>query len=163
MKEHTTVLPVLLSKLEVIRQVLEAQGVSSDDADDEDGGNTNNMVWTWQRGHIQMEVRVALLDQYTMFSLAATSDRNDCVDVTWGLELPGDHWSIREWSPHTEPSAFEELKNELRTRGLCPVAGTKDDFSVSEPQAREAVGMLCAFFAKQPVDAPAEAAVTTTP
>lgn len=162
MKAFTQVLPRLLEKLEVIRQVLEAHGVQ--DANAEMGSDFDGdlrLSWTWKRGNVALEVSVfAGVDSsdgeawgYSCLCIGAHG--NDPLNIFCS---PNGLWSV------DDSGIRHESPDDLAIQHLSLMLPDDDlEQGLSEPVALEAMGMIVDFFAKQPVDAPAEVAATTTP
>ncbi len=160
MKTLTTVFPILLAKLEVIRQVMEAYEITTDDELFSEHGHLIE-DWTFKRGDVEMTVVFVADDRLIWIRLVEEGFDYD-IGVSWESDHPeGDLWNIsssiagQEWCG----PILSKLRIQMQARGLFPRVETEDNrLNVAEPLAREAMDMIVGFFAKLPVDAPVEAA-----
>ncbi len=154
MKAFTQTLPRLLEKLEVVRQVLETHGITSEMYDRRRSGSDSmgTFHWTWRRGDILLRASLHM----TRFEWNGVALE---MSVPEEARFGGERGVIVTCSNE----AWNIRINLDTDSALSPFAETlpqHDKGAYNESVAREAMGMIAAFFAKLPVDAPAEGDAT---
>ena len=176
MKAFTTILPVLLMELDHVRQTLEAHGLlleykqgggphdptKTDWEPRPEEGFAFSMRWTWSRQRTAVEVQV-WLDPGFM------DEKDRVVPAKGGLAVsliaesatalfefgPESIWSFADTGgklvSKEEADLFESLMS--FTRGASAQQADKHgETCFDRSTALAGIGMICAFFAKLPVD-----------
>ncbi len=171
MKAFTQVLPQLLVKLEVIRQVLETHGL---EAKEELRCDPTSINWKLLRGTYSLGIHVYLHEagrvvltirrfgeEHSLHPALAIIYREE----KWGLIR--NRWGLKLTQQEVRADGWDGNDLECEWAWVQPLAalfqslpGHNLDDGYSESVARESMGMIAAFFAKLPVDAPTAA---TTP
>lgn len=140
----------ILAKLGVIQQVLAAHGIVSDRPPQ--SISYKDMAWAWRRGDAALTV-IFSNGEFPGVSLELLWKKGSRLWVDCVIR---DHWAM-QCKPLTNivpDGAFADLCAQVDARQ------SPDRTSLDENTAREFMDTIAAFFAKLPVDAPAEAAAT---
>lgn len=161
LKAFTQVLPLLLAKLEIVRQVLETHGITGGEIGLVSWPNEVDFiyVWTWSRSRYILKVEFNFNQKNTSddgcwieMYLSPTQNEEVGGDGIW-VDSNDDGWAVgnhrEDYNPPLEADPIDQLWSNLTRLGI-----DYENPRVGETTGREAMSMIATFFAKLPEDPP---------